>query len=130
MKIGSAFPGGKTLKQEDIGDRHVRVYIDRVEVETLGQGDDQETKPVLYFRGKDKGLALNKTNAETITDICGSDETDDWRGKSIILYVDKNVRMGDKRVGGIRVRADQAAKPVPPPPPVDDFQASDDDIPF
>jgi hypothetical protein len=127
MRTGAAFPS-KNLKQEDIGDKHVRVVMARVVVETVGQGDDQEQKPVLYFKGHDKGLVLNRTNADTITDIVGTDEMDDWGGKAIVLYVDRNVMMGGKRVGGIRITAPPNGKPAPAPPPVvEDFTNADAD---
>ena len=39
----------------------------------------------MYFEGKPKGLVLNKTNANTISDAYG-DETEHWEGKEIVLY--------------------------------------------
>jgi hypothetical protein len=131
MKIGSAF-SSKYLKQDHIGDKHVRVTIREVRVEEIeGEDGKRERKPVLYFQGKDMGMVLNFTNAGSLTDITGTDETDNWLGRSIVLYVDKTVMFGGKRVGGIRIAPDRSApRPEPPPPPVDDFQASDDDVPF
>jgi hypothetical protein len=46
-------------------------------------GDDE--RPILYFGGKEKGLALNKTNANTIANVFG-DDTEDWRGGEIVLF--------------------------------------------
>lgn len=141
VKIGSAFPSNY-LKHEDLNGRHVAVTIERVVVETVGQGEDKETKPVLYFRNGSKGMTLNKTNAETITELLGTDETDEWIGKRVVLYHDKNVMFGGKKVGGIRIMAapqgsGNGARPAPPPPPpppleevVDGFQATDEDVPF
>lgn len=138
MKIGAAFPSNY-LKKEDVGDKRVLVTIDRVAVEEVGQGKDKETKPVLYFQGHSKGMVLNVGNAQAITEIAHSDETDDWSGVRIVLYVDKNVMFGSERVGGLRVMAppkgSNGSRPAPPPPPppqeiVEDFQASDEDVPF
>jgi len=131
VRIGAAFPS-KYLKKEDIGDMRVIVTMGKVEVETVGQGSDSEDKPVLYFQGHDKGMALNKVNADAITEIVGTDETDDWAGHRICLYVDKNVMMSGKRVGGIRVMAPPSSgKPAPrQPEPEDAGFAGDEEIPF
>ena len=137
MKIGAAFPSAY-LKKEDLGDRHVAVTIERVEIEKVS---DDEEKPILYFRGHEKGIVLNRINSDAITEIVGTDETDDWNGHRVVLYVDRNVQMKGKRVGGIRVMAPPrqaqgpVQRPAPPPPPVvedvtEGFQATDDDVPF
>ena len=53
-------------------------------MESVGQ-DSHDTKPVLHFQGAQKGMVLNKTNANVITILYG-DETDNWIGKQIELY--------------------------------------------
>src|SRR5688572_18882559 len=97
MKIGSAFPSDY-LKAADLAGRSVRVTIESVTTEKVG--NDQ--KAILHFVGKDKGLVLNKTNANRIVEATGSDETDDWEGWSITLYSCKVDYQG-KRVDAIRV---------------------------
>ncbi|HEX6038875.1 hypothetical protein [Longimicrobium sp.] len=139
MKIGSAFPSNY-LKHEDLGGRNVLVTIESVRVEEIRGEGGKENKPVLYFVGKEKGLVLNKTNAETLTEILGTDETDDWHGCQVVLYHDRNVSFGGKRVGGIRIapapKPANGKRPQAPPPPVTEdvppaeFQATDDDILF
>ncbi len=47
-----------------------------------------ESKPVLSFAGKQKGLALNKSNAQIIASRY-SPETNGWIGKDIELRPDK-----------------------------------------
>jgi hypothetical protein len=146
MKIGSAFPS-KYIKVEDLQGRRVALTIDRVKVEEIGQGDDKDVKPVVYFVGKGKGLALNRINATTISEILGTDETDEWHGRRIVLHPDKTMYQG-KRVDCIRVAPAPKAAPgaaaqpvsVPPPPPAaepedtlaeaEDFLASDEDVAF
>ena len=71
MKISAAFPS-KYLKAADLQDRNVSVVIERVEFEEVG---DTERKPVLHFQARTKGLVLNKT----------SDDTDSWRGRSLVV---------------------------------------------
>ena len=62
MLISQAYPS-KYLKSDDLGDKTVRVVMDFVEIQDVGDG---EFKPVLYFQGKDRGMVLNLTNANTI----------------------------------------------------------------
>lgn len=125
MKIGSAFPG-QYIKAADLQGKRVQVVIDRVEMEDIGG----ETKPVLHFRGKERGLVLNKTNANAIWGITGSDETDEWGGVTVVLYPSKTDFQG-KRVDCIRI--DAPAQPVkrqaaPRPEPVD--EGDDSEVPF
>ena len=101
MKISETFPS-KYLKASDLQGREVKVTMQDVEMEKLG--DDM--KPILYFKGKDKGLCLNKTNSNTIADAYG-DDTDDWADQPLILFsvmVDFQGKVGP----AIRVRAPTA----------------------
>src|SRR5690242_16780983 len=97
MKINGAFPSDY-LKAADLNGKAIRVSIDTVTVEKIGE----DQKPVLHFIGKDKGLVLNKTNSARIVEAVGSDETDDWSGWSIVLYPCK-VDFQGKRVDAIRI---------------------------
>lgn len=115
MKVSNAFPG-KYLKAADLEGRTVRAVIERVELEDVG--DDH--KPVLYFRGKEKGLVANKTNANTIAEIYG-DEMNDWIGQPIEIFPSTTDYQG-KRVPCLRVsvprpastgRLPSATKPSP-----------------
>jgi hypothetical protein len=125
MKIGSAFPG-TYLKASDLQGRRVQVTIERVEMEDIG-GDQ---KPVIHFRGKDRALVLNKTNANSVWGINGSDDTDDWPGTVVVLYPSKTDFQG-KRVDCIRIDPpDTSARPQSrrePTPPAD---SDSDEVPF
>lgn len=128
MNINGAFPS-TYLKATDLQGKRALVTISHVKLEDVGD----EAKPVLYFAGKEKGLVLNKTNANMITEIVGSDETDHWKGKAVTLYVTK-VDFQGRRVDGIRVDhpsngATAAATPVPAPV-VTTAPLTVDDIPF
>lgn len=91
-------------------------------------GDD--IKPAIYFREEERGLIINKTVTNQIAVMYG-DETDDWIGKQIVVYVDNNVTYGGKPTPALRVRKPkQAAKPAPPPEPDPVRDDMDDDIPF
>lgn len=104
------------LTQRDI-DRPVLVTITACkEVNVAMQGAEPDERWTLSFREFDKSMVLNSTNGQTIAAITGSEESEDWIGHQIVLYVDPTISFGGKLVGGIRVRAPKGqAKPVPPP---------------
>jgi hypothetical protein len=74
--------------------------------ELTAQGGRKSKKPVVYFDGKEKGLALNKTNANIIKSLYGAD-TDGWIGKRITLYATEVEYQGDT-VPAIRIRKQAA----------------------
>lgn len=129
MNINSAF--STSLKAEDLQGKKPILTIDRVEIEKFG--DDK--KPVLYFIGKEKGMVLNRTNSNTITELMGTAETDAWHGHRIQL-ITAMVDFQGKRVPAIRVQAPMmpvaVAAPMPPPVamPATAAMLTDDDIPF
>jgi hypothetical protein len=128
MRVGEAFPS-KYLSAVDLKGRSVVVTISKYSIEKFDDGP----KPVLWFSGKEKGLCLNKTNANMIEELLGTDEMDDWKGKSITVYPTKVDYQG-KRVDAIRVEdtlptGGKAAPPKPEPEP-DPFETDDDSVPF
>lgn len=74
------FPS-KYLRAEDVED-HPTVTMKVITREDVGK--DKDRKPILYVREFEKGIVLNKTNANNISKLYGSD-TDDWPGKSVVL---------------------------------------------
>lgn len=134
MKIGAVF--SSYLKADDLGTSKPVVTIDRVVVEVIGQEKDK--KPVVYFEAKEKGLVLNRVNADSITEIAGSDETDDWAGVQIQLYVDPKVMFQGKKTPAIRVRAPQTEpksvkrRPAPEPEEHPDYgtEEVEEETPF
>lgn len=99
MNINKAFPS-KWLAEPDLDGKAVTVTMSHVVMEKV-RGDGTE-QPVLYFRGKQKGLVLNKTNATVIANAHG-DEMDDWGGQTIILFPTTTELRG-KTVPCIRVK--------------------------
>lgn len=63
---------------------------------------DDEDKGVIYFDEDKKGLALNRTNANTLTVLFG-EETDGWSGRDVVLYQDDTMFKG-RPTKGIRIR--------------------------
>ena len=113
MRLKEAFPS-KWLKADDLGGRSHLVTIDRVTQEEVGQGADAELKLILYFAGKQKGVVLNRTNANSIAAKHG-DDTDDWGGAEVELYPEMVTFQG-KTAPAIRIRI-----PVPAAQPGEDL---------
>jgi hypothetical protein len=123
----------KFLKKEDVGAGALLTITGCEQHNVAKEGAGEELKWCLSFAEVDKPLVLNSTNAQLCARICGSDDTDDWTGKKVVLYTDPNVSFQGKVTGGIRVRAPKAIKPVAKPAAVAVAVAeelTDDDIPF
>lgn len=119
----------KFLKQNDVGRGALGTVEKCLQMNVAKEGADPEMKWCLTFQEIDKPLVLNATNIQLCEKIFGSDDTDHWRGKRIVLYADPNVSYQGKLVGGIRVRAPKPGAVAPPPPPPAEI-LTDDDIPF
>lgn len=132
--INDAFPSNY-LKASDLKGSEVVVVIDHVAFEPVGR--QKEMKAVLYFKGKEKGVVLNKTNATKITQIAGSAQTEDWEGVRIKLYPTET-EFGGETVECIRIKTAPAAaatRQAPAPPPAPEPEPSGapvdlSDIPF
>ncbi len=83
----------------------VTVIVDRVVEEMVGRDAKREKKAVLYYRGGAQGIVLSKTTISQLVEIFKSDESDDWIGKKITMYQDKEVFFDGKQMSGIRFRA-------------------------
>ena len=102
MRISAAFPS-QFLKASDLQGRRVRVVMSHVSMDDVGG----EPKPILFFQGKEKGLPLNKTNANSIASYYG-DDTDAWAGHPLELF-ESMVDFQGRTVAAIRVHAPRAA---------------------
>lgn len=89
MKISEAFPSN-FLKHSDLNGKKLKLTISHVEMEKLGD----DTKPVMYFAGKQKGLVLNKTKASILSSSFG-DDTDDWQGQEVAIFPTKTTYAGE-----------------------------------
>ncbi len=88
----------------DLEGRDVTVTIEKVAGGTLvGTGGTKNKKPVVFFKGTEKGLALNITNARVIAGMYGGFESDKWLGKKITLYP-TTTTFGSQTVECIRIR--------------------------
>ena len=130
VRRSDAFPG-KYTKAADLGGRDHIVTIDRVVREMVGTGDKQQEKTVAYFVGnKLKPMVVNLAKWEALELIAGVDDSDHWRGLSIMLSVGKT-RFQGKTVDCVTV------KPVPkeknrapaPDPDIDELEEAEE-VPF
>lgn len=134
--INDSFPSNY-LKASDIRGAEPVVTIDHVAFEPVGR--QKEMKAVIYFKGKEKGVVLNKTNAGKISTIAGSALTEDWDGVRVKLYATETEFAGET-VECIRIKPAPAVAhprqqpapvaPPPPPPVANGEPLTDDDIPF
>lgn len=104
-KIGEMIES-KYLKKEDIHEGEAVVTVAGVKQGNIAMDDQpQELKWMIKFQEFAKPMVLNSTNIQLLAKACGSDDTDEWTGKKVVLYVDDNVSFGGKLVGGLRIRA-------------------------
>ena len=127
MKISGAFPSNY-VKATDLNGKSCLLTIRTCVLEELGQGNDKEKKPVLYFEKAQKGLVLNKTNANVIADAYG-DETTNWEGKRVEVYPAR-VEFRGQLVDGIRVRIQPEAQPEKQPNAAPMAEELNDEIPW
>ena len=104
MQIDQAFPS-RCLRAADLGGTVVPVVIDRLEQEFVGR--DKELKPILYFRGKAKGLVVNETNARRIAELLrGAEHRRLARAQRRVVRgrcrICRQERAGDSRQSGAR----------------------------
>ena len=102
MHIDTMFPS-KFLKAGDLVDRDFILCIASLSFDEFDRDDGgKEKRPVLWFTKTEKGFVLNKTNANMIASLHGS-ETDDWVGRLITLGTE-NVSFRGNIAPAIRVR--------------------------
>jgi hypothetical protein len=130
----------KYMKKEDCGDDGILVTIKALKQENVAPDNKPpEEKWILFFEGEHKPLVLNGTNTKLIEKALGSDETDDWIGREIVLFNDENVEYMGEVVGGVRCdvtrtkryHAKGNTKQVPAKPGTPkSFEDMADDVPF
>lgn len=94
------------LKKEDVGEDGTIVTISGFDKVNVARDDQPEDwKYTMQFEEFEKPMVLNSTNIQLCEKALGSDDTDDWIGKQIIVYNEPNISFGNKLVGGIRIKA-------------------------
>ena len=117
-----AFPS-KWFNHKDLAEGPKLLTIKKVSMEDIA-GDGQD-KPVVWFHEHDKGLGINVTNGQTIEDIAGTPDADEWPGVVLVLFKTETDFQG-KRVACVRIRRPKPGAVVPEPEPPE----GSDDVPF
>lgn len=120
MHIDEMIPS-KYIKASDLKGKERVVVISHLEqAEFKNKDGKQEKKWIVFFVGKQKGMALNVTNIKKLGKLLGP-ENKNWPGKSIAIYPTET-SFGGEEVDCIRIHAAaEAGAPVnneDPPPEV------------
>ena len=94
----------KYLKQSDFPDPLIVTVAKIGQINIAKEGDAPDTKWAVRFKEFTKPMLLNSTNIKLLEKCCGSDDTDDWIGKEVIVYTDDSVSFGGQVVGGLHLR--------------------------
>lgn len=131
MKI-SDMKESKYLKKEDVGQGKL-LTINSLRQENVAlESQPEELKYIMFFKEETKGVVMNWTNIQLCANATGSEDTDEWPGKQVVLYNDPNVSFAGKITGGIRIRAPRNQQPPADYPQLQPTGNNplDDDIPF
>lgn len=108
MKAPSKYIATSDLLVEGTTDQYVEVefVIGPCKEEEMQDYNTKKmvNKNVLYFQGEDKGLVLNQTNINTLSNLYGGRDTDEWIGHKIILFAQLTQDRQGKPCMGLRVR--------------------------
>ena len=99
----------KYLKQSDFPAPLIVTVSKIGQLNIAKEGDPVDMKWAVRFREFPKPMLLNSTNIKLLGKACGSDDTDDWISKEVIVYTDDSVSFGGQIVGGLRVRKQESA---------------------
>lgn len=109
------------LNAEHLQGKNVPVTISQVTlVETFNTLTNQkERKLAASFQGKELKLLINKTNAQALESITGTDQYDQWRGARVVLRPDRAPNGKPTiRIGPFQESRAQSAQPAAAPAPV------------
>lgn len=95
FKIFKEYPS-RYLRGIEVGDNELELVIKDVKKEQYHnvKTNKKEQTLVVYFEGKERGVALGKQRANDLVIATGSDDTDFWKGKKITLYTEKKNAFG------------------------------------
>lgn len=95
----------KFLKAADLNNQKPVVEIESAEVKENTYDGQTKKQIVLTFKGKEKVLGLNFTNATRISHLIGTEDFDEWIGWRIRLMVDQT-KVEGRTVDCIRIHPD------------------------
>lgn len=108
MNATDLFPPSEYLRSEDVEEAggELQLTIKGIGRKEYEEEDGTHTvKGQLTFNELPKKLTLNVTNTHALMTMYGEQNIDvNWVGKTVILYVDPNVKNRGKIVKGLRIR--------------------------
>ena len=106
MPRGSDVYRNPWLKAEDLSDDEATFTIAGSDLHTFQdqQTGKEKAQIVLSFRETDKKFGLNVTNFGVLKDIFGSDDSDDWHGHKVVLFVTQTTMTDGRAVDCLRVK--------------------------
>lgn len=94
----------KYIKQSDV-DGECIVTVKSIKKVNVARDDETpEYRWTVTFNEFPKPMVLNTTNIKRMGKALGND-TDEWAGGTVMLYVDPDIEFGGNVVGGLRIRA-------------------------
>ena len=112
---------GKYLKREHVTEEGAAHRVVRAHEDDISLSDGMTEKKWILELEDLKPMILNSTNIRRLVAAFGTAETDEWIGRSIVVYDDPAIEYGGKVVGGVRLRSVPKKKKV---------ATVSDDIPF
>jgi hypothetical protein len=150
MPRGSDIYKNPWLKAEDLRDDEETFTITGSDIHTFDDNGKEKAQIVLMFRETEKKLGLNVTNYTVLKQIFQSDDSDDWHGKQVVLFVTQTTMTDGRQVDCLRIKrkateklladrtrlrgerpASRAAAPKQTAPPLTQAEVDDgEEIPF
>jgi hypothetical protein len=105
MPSGRDVYTSKWLKADDLGDDEVTFTIVGSGTNTFKeQNGAEKTQLTLTFKETAKEFGLNVTNYRVLESIFKSDETEDWHGYQVVLFVTQTTMTDGRAVDCLRVK--------------------------
>lgn len=87
--------------------QELKLTIERIEKEQVKTAEGSQDCIVAHFKGGQKGMIINKTNAKIISKVLDTPYIEEWIGKSIIIYAAKVKAFGEL-IDALRVKNQKA----------------------
>jgi hypothetical protein len=110
----------KYLKQSDVQDETIVTCVGVKRANMAKEDEEPEYRWIVKWQEFAKPMVINATNIKRLFKYLG-DDTDQWKGGNVILYVDPDIEFGGKVVGGLRVK--EYRKPAPATGPIAKVEA-------
>lgn len=95
--------------------------------EDVSSGAPQPMRGLMHTRGKGHALVLRRALADEIMQATGVIDTDDWRGKRVVIYPEQRT-VARRNVVSIRARVPKASQQAQTPAPAIDSVDTDEVI--